>query len=107
MAENTWATACWCIRLSARPQDDAERAMRAGVAAVEAVRGIGAADPLEVRIDIATGLVGDLVGEGPSQEQAVVGETPNLSRPAAGAGRARRRGDCRRDTPAPRQPVPA
>ena len=39
------------------------------------------ATPLEVRIGIATGLVvvGDLVGEGPAQEQAVVGETPNLA----------------------------
>ena len=62
-------------------EDDAERAVRAGLAVVEAVRGIGAADPLEVRIGIATGLVvvGDLIGEGPSQEQAVVGETPNLA----------------------------
>jgi class 3 adenylate cyclase/predicted ATPase len=62
-------------------EDDAERAVRAGLAVVEAVRAIGAADPLEVRVGIATGLVvvGDLVGEGPSQEQAVVGETPNLA----------------------------
>jgi predicted ATPase len=55
--------------------------VRAGLAVIEAVRGIGAADPLEVRIGIATGLVvvGDLIGEGVSQEQAVVGETPNLA----------------------------
>jgi class 3 adenylate cyclase len=59
----------------------AERAVRAGLAVVEAVRGIAAADPLAVRIGIATGLVvvGDLVGEGASQEQAVVGGTPNLT----------------------------
>jgi class 3 adenylate cyclase len=62
-------------------EDDAERAVRAGLAVVEAVRGIAATDPLEVRIGIATGLVvvGDLMGEGASQEQAVVGETPNLA----------------------------
>jgi class 3 adenylate cyclase len=62
-------------------EDDAERAVRAGLALVEAVRGIGAADPLEVRIGTATGLVvvGDLVGEGASQKQAVAGETPNLA----------------------------
>ncbi len=62
-------------------EDDAERAVRAGLAVAEAVRGIAAADPLEVRIGIATGVVvvGDLVGEGSSQEQAVVGETPNLA----------------------------
>ena len=36
---------------------------------------------LDVRIGIATGLVvvGDLIGKGASQEQAVVGETPNLA----------------------------
>src|SRR5262249_18584701 len=62
-------------------EDDAERAVRAGLAVVEEVRGIAAADPLQVRIGIATGLVvvGDLIGEGASQEQAVVGETPNLA----------------------------
>ena len=62
-------------------EDDAERAVRAGLAVVEAVRGVAAADPLEVRIGIATGLVvvGDLIGEGASQEQAVVGETANLA----------------------------
>jgi class 3 adenylate cyclase len=62
-------------------EDDAERAVRAGLAVVEAVRGVAAADPLEVRIGIATGLVvvGDLIGEGAAQEQAVVGETPNLA----------------------------
>jgi len=38
-------------------------------------------EPLQVRIGIATGLVvvGDLIGEGAAQEQAVVGETPNLA----------------------------
>jgi class 3 adenylate cyclase len=38
-------------------------------------------EPLAVRVGIATGLVvvGDLVGEGSAQEQAVVGETPNLA----------------------------
>jgi class 3 adenylate cyclase/predicted ATPase len=64
-------------------EDDAERAVRAAVDIVDAVGrldtpGIG---ELQVRIGIATGLVvvGDLIGEGPSQEQAVVGEPPNLA----------------------------
>src|SRR5213076_2667621 len=37
--------------------------------------------PLEIRVGIATGVavVGDLIGEGGSQEQAVVGDTPNLA----------------------------
>jgi class 3 adenylate cyclase len=36
---------------------------------------------LQVRVGIATGLVvvGDLIGAGAAQEQAVVGETPNLA----------------------------
>ena len=64
-------------------EDEAERAVRAGLAVVEAVRGLStsAGEPLAARVGIATGLVvvGDLVGEGASQEQAVVGDTPNLA----------------------------
>src|SRR5215469_9207464 len=64
-------------------EDDAERAVRAGLALVEAVPKLttAATVPLQVRIGIATGLVvvGDLVGAGAAQEQAVVGETPNLA----------------------------
>ena len=38
-------------------------------------------EPLAARVGIATGLVvvGDLIGEGAAQEEAVVGETPNLA----------------------------
>ena len=64
-------------------EHDAERAVRAGLALVEAVAGLetAAGELLQVRIGIATGLVvvGDLIGEGAAQEQAVVGETPNLA----------------------------
>ena len=64
-------------------EDDAERAVRAGLEIVDVVRALKtwAMDKLEVRIGIATGLVvvGDLVGEGAAQEQAVVGDTPNLA----------------------------
>jgi class 3 adenylate cyclase/predicted ATPase len=64
-------------------EDDAERAVRAGLeieAAVTRLETRGT-EPLAVRIGIATGLVvvGDLVGEGSAQEQAVVGETPNVA----------------------------
>jgi class 3 adenylate cyclase/tetratricopeptide (TPR) repeat protein len=64
-------------------EEDAERAVRVGLALVGAVPKLdghgGAA--LQVRIGVATGLVvvGDLLGEGAAQEQAVVGETPNLA----------------------------
>jgi hypothetical protein len=64
-------------------EHDAERAVRAGLGLAEAVPGLdtAAGAPLQVRIGIATGLVvvGDLIGEGAAQEQAVVGETPNFA----------------------------
>ncbi|HEX3954876.1 MAG TPA: adenylate/guanylate cyclase domain-containing protein [Stellaceae bacterium] len=62
-------------------EDDAERAVRGGLAIVKAVGGLALAHPLQVRIGIATGLVvvGDLIGTGAAQEQTVVGETPNLA----------------------------
>ena len=64
-------------------EDDAERAVRAGLAIVGVISKLMAPgdEPLAARIGIATGLVvvGDLVGEGAAQEQTVVGETPNLA----------------------------
>jgi class 3 adenylate cyclase len=62
-------------------EDDAERAVRAGLDLVAAVGGVKAHAPLQTRVGIATGLVvvGDLIGSGASQEQAIVGETPNLA----------------------------
>jgi class 3 adenylate cyclase len=64
-------------------EDDAERAVMAGldlVAAVAALRPRAGAE-LSCRVGIATGLVvvGDLLGTGAAQEQTVVGETPNLA----------------------------
>jgi class 3 adenylate cyclase len=61
-------------------EDDAERAVRAGLELVAAVGGLKTYAPLQTRVGIATGLVvvGDLIGSGASQEQAIVGETPNL-----------------------------
>jgi class 3 adenylate cyclase/tetratricopeptide (TPR) repeat protein len=64
-------------------EDDAEQAIRAGLALVDAVAkqktDIGTA--LQVRIGIATGMVvvGEVIGEGVAKEQEVVGETPNLA----------------------------
>jgi class 3 adenylate cyclase/tetratricopeptide (TPR) repeat protein len=64
-------------------EHDAERAVRAGLNLVETVPKLAAnaGSPLQVRVGIATGLlvVGDLIGAGAAQEQAVVGETPNLA----------------------------
>ena len=64
-------------------EDDAERAVRAGLAVAAAVAGIAApaGGPLAARVGIATGrvVVGDLVGDEEARERAVVGETPNLA----------------------------
>ncbi|NKK70425.1 AAA family ATPase [Rhizobium leguminosarum bv. viciae] len=64
-------------------EDDAERAVRAGLAAAAATASLTSplGQSLAARIGIATGLVvvGDLIGEGSAQEEAVVGETPNLA----------------------------
>ena len=58
-----------------------ERAVRAGLELVAAVSDLKTHAPLQTRVGIATGLVvvGDLIGSGASQEQAIVGETPNLA----------------------------
>ena len=62
-------------------EDDAERAVRAALELVAAVSGLKTHAALQTRVGIATGLVvvGDLIGSGASQEQAIVGETPNLA----------------------------
>jgi class 3 adenylate cyclase len=62
-------------------EDDAERAVRAGLELIAAVSALKAASPLQTRIGIATGLVvvGDLVGSGEAQERGIVGGTPNLA----------------------------
>jgi class 3 adenylate cyclase/predicted ATPase len=63
-------------------EDDAERAVRAGLGAIGAVSRLYVKSvKLQTRVGIATGLVvvGDLIGEGSAQEQSVIGETPNLA----------------------------
>ena len=62
-------------------EDDAERAVRAGLELVAAIGDLKTHTRLQTRVGVATGLVvvGDLIGSGASQEQAIVGETPNLA----------------------------
>jgi class 3 adenylate cyclase/energy-coupling factor transporter ATP-binding protein EcfA2 len=66
-------------------EDDAARAINAGLGLVAAVAALvrpnGEAEPIAVRIGIATGVVviGDIVGEGGAQEAAATGETLNLA----------------------------
>jgi class 3 adenylate cyclase len=61
-------------------EDDAERAVRAGLQLVAAIGDLRTHAALQTRVGIATGLVvvGDLIGSGASQEQAIVGDTPTL-----------------------------
>jgi class 3 adenylate cyclase/predicted ATPase len=62
-------------------EDDAERAVRSALDLVAAVSDLKTHAALQTRVGIATGLVvvGDLVGSGASQEQAIVGDTPNFA----------------------------
>src|SRR5215475_4782910 len=64
-------------------EDDAERAIKAGLAAIAAVDGLKAraAAPLKARVGIATGLVvvGEQIGADDSRERVAIGETPNLA----------------------------
>ncbi|HYQ05365.1 MAG TPA: adenylate/guanylate cyclase domain-containing protein, partial [Xanthobacteraceae bacterium] len=62
-------------------EDDAERAVRAGLELIAAVIALKTPASLQTRVGIATGLVvvGDLTGSGEAQERRIVGETPNLA----------------------------
>ena len=62
-------------------EDDAERAVRAGLELISALAELKTRASLQTRVGIATGLVvvGDLIGSGEAQERGIVGETPNLA----------------------------
>jgi len=62
-------------------EDDAERAIRAGLEIVEAVKQVQAPEPLHVRVGIATGpvVVGETGAGDASVPKLAVGETPNLA----------------------------
>jgi class 3 adenylate cyclase len=62
-------------------EDDIERAVRAGLALIEAIGELHVRERLQIRIGAATGLVvvGDVVGSGEARERGVFGETPNLA----------------------------
>jgi class 3 adenylate cyclase len=71
----------WAYQEARAHEDEAERAVRAGLAITDAVSHPAEDEALAARVGIATGLVmvGARTGEGVVQEQAVVGETPNLA----------------------------
>src|SRR6516165_8502333 len=62
-------------------EDDAERAVQAGLELIAAVTALKTSVSLRTRVGIATGLVvvGDLIGSGETLESGIVGETPNLA----------------------------
>ena len=62
-------------------EDDAERAVRAGLELVAAVRDLKTHAALQARVGIATGtvVVGDLMDAGNAKERGIIGETPNLA----------------------------
>jgi class 3 adenylate cyclase len=62
-------------------EDDAERAVQAGLELIAAVTALKTSVSLQTRVGIATGLVvvGDLLGSGETLESGIVGETPNLA----------------------------
>ena len=64
-------------------EDDAEQAVRAGIAVLDAVRSLktSSAVPLRARIGIATGLVvvGEQQGSGETRQLVAIGETPSLA----------------------------
>jgi class 3 adenylate cyclase/predicted ATPase len=70
-------------------EDDAERAVRAGLELVAAVSALKTPISLQTRVGIATGLVvvGDLIGSGEAQERNIIGETPNLAARLQGIAR--------------------
>ncbi len=67
-------------------EDETRRAIHAGLEILEVLDGLNSAEAtqdliLAARIGIATGpvVVGDIIGDGASQESAVIGETPNVA----------------------------
>ena len=71
-----------CFGYPAAHEDDAERAVRAGLAVIAAIHKLKVHPDtaLNARVGIATGLVVvSTIGEGPGQEWTVLGDTPNLA----------------------------
>ena len=62
-------------------EDDAERAVQASLALVQAVAALPAKENLSARVGVATGvaLVGDMSDSAISEEHGILGDTPNLA----------------------------
>ena len=71
-----WATGVLIyFGIRRRMRTTPERAVRAGLAVIDAVGPLATQEPLNVRVGVAIGLVvvGDLIGAGAAQERGVVG----------------------------------
>ena len=90
-------------------EDDAERAVRAGLELIAAVSALKTSAPLQTRVGIATGLVvvGDLIGSGEAQERGDRRRDAEPRRPSARHCRAEHGGHRREHAEAPRQSVRA
>jgi hypothetical protein len=71
-----------CFGYLQAQEDDAERAVRAGLALIAAVAGLEKRASLQTRVRIATGLVvvGEFIGLRETQQRGIVGETPSRTR---------------------------
>ena len=90
-------------------EDDAERAVRAGLELVAAVGGLKTHAPLQTRVGIATGLVvvGDLIGVGCFSGASHRRRDAEPCGALAGRCRAEQRRDCRKHPEARGQSVRA
>lgn len=81
VANYTGDGALACFGYPCAHEDDAERAVRAGLAIVHAMAGVREPEPLRVRVGIATGVVviGDPIEEGGVRSRPVIGEATNLA----------------------------
>ncbi|WP_057861267.1 AAA family ATPase [Bradyrhizobium lablabi] len=62
-------------------EDDAERAVQASLALVQAIAALPAKEKLSARVGVATGvaIVGDMSDSAISEEHGILGDTPNLA----------------------------
>ncbi|WP_225672560.1 adenylate/guanylate cyclase domain-containing protein [Bradyrhizobium hereditatis] len=70
-----------CFGYPQAHEDDAERAVHASLALVQAIAALPSKEKLSARVGVATGvaIVGDMSDSAISEEHGILGETPNLA----------------------------
>ncbi|WP_249726422.1 adenylate/guanylate cyclase domain-containing protein [Bradyrhizobium sp. sBnM-33] len=70
-----------CFGYPQAHEDDAERAVQASLALVQAIAALPAKEKLSARVGVATGvaIVGDMSDSAISEEHGILGDTPNLA----------------------------